>query len=584
MRVEKTKNDMFLSEYPSPSLFCKHSLGTFLSVLLLSACSPDNDALPGDDGGNTPSAALRIEVSASDFASAATRGDAGSNNGSNNPATRATDNGSATTFDANDRIGIIVLDAAGNLLSDNIPYKYNGGAWSFDNDNGEGKTAIYYDNKAATYLAYFPYDAAANGITSIDGTGGTGGLKAKFPPQYDQRTEAAYRASDLLVWSETLSGSTPSGTPSKTLAIAFTHAYSSLFLSPSISCKINGVKTTYIPSSVSDASFTIGTEPLLPYRADDGSYRIIVSPQTTSPRWLCAYGGSMHSGMMPSNSLTANTRYTLAPVLKDMGDYSLDKAQVGDFYCKSSDSNGTGYLIPGDIASLTENQQKDCLGIVYWLGDIKSDNYGLLDTRFPNGTHGLVVSLWEMPDPDNAGGEPKMTWTYGGYEYVNDWLSSATWSGSPSRPEGFSSIQITDRMQGYANTVALEEYNKYVENPSYSKNRNLRVKPIKGLAAFQTAHPAPVSSSGWYWPSVCELKQVCWGQGVTSQSTSGKSMLNPQIGKVGGTTFGNDDYWSSTERSSYDLGAWYVYFGSGYAGSGGNKIGSPCFVRPLLAF
>ena len=138
---------MFLSEYNSFSRFFKHSLGTFLALLLLAACSPEDDALPGGDGDNTPPAALRIEVSASDFTSATTRSNAGSNNNidGNNAATRATDNGAVTTFESGDRIGIIVLDGSGNVLSDNIPYKYNGSAWSFDNANGEGKTALYYD-------------------------------------------------------------------------------------------------------------------------------------------------------------------------------------------------------------------------------------------------------------------------------------------------------------------------------------------------------------------------------------------------------------------------------------------------------
>ena len=392
MRVEKNKNDMFLSEYPSPSLFRKHSLGTFLSLLLLAACSPDNDALPGDDGGNTPSAALRIEVSASDFTSAATR---------------ATDNGATTTFESGDRIGIIVLDGSGNVLSDNIPYKYDGSTWSFDNSNGEGKTALYYDNKAATYFAYFPYSKEADGIAGADILAA---LKAKFPPRYDQRTEDAYRASDLLVWSNS-TGSVPL----KKLEIKFTHAYSSLSLSPSITCEIDGAETSYIPSSVSDASFTIGTEPLLPYRADDGSYRIIVSPQTTSARWLCAYGGSMHSGTMSETALAANNRYTLVPAL-NIGAYTFASAQVGDFYCRNNSNEG--YLIPGD-ASLTTEQQVACIGIVY---STDVSRIGAAATKLLSDKgitpHGLVMALTNASDgcrwgeygedenSDGADGEP----------------------------------------------------------------------------------------------------------------------------------------------------------------------------------
>lgn len=44
---------------------------------------------------------------------------------------RATDSGSTGTFENGDRIGIIVLDADNNVLSDNIPYRYDGNIWSF---------------------------------------------------------------------------------------------------------------------------------------------------------------------------------------------------------------------------------------------------------------------------------------------------------------------------------------------------------------------------------------------------------------------------------------------------------------------
>ena len=380
---------MFLSEYPSPSRFFKHSLEIFLSLLLLAACSPEDDALPDGDGDNTAPAALRIEVSASDFTTAATR---------------ATDNGAVTTFESGDRIGIIVLDGSGNVLSDNIPYKYNGNAWNFDNANGEGKTALYYDNKATAYVAYFPYSPEADGITGADIPAA---LKAKFPPRYDQRTEDAYRASDLLVWSNG-TGSVPL----KKLEIKFTHAYSSLSLSPSIKCKIDEKETSYIPSSVDDVSFTIGTEPLLPYRADDGSYRIIVSPQTTDARWFYAYGGTMRSGTMSETTLAANIRYTLAPTLKDIGAYTFANAQVGDFYCRNDKNEG--YLIPGD-ASLTTEQQTACIGIVYStdVSRIGTAAKQALTKKGVNTPHGLVMALtnasegcrWgEYGKDENSGG------------------------------------------------------------------------------------------------------------------------------------------------------------------------------------
>ena len=555
---------MFLSEYPSSSLFRKHSLGTFLSLLLLAACSPDNDALPGGDGGNTPSAALRIEVSASDFTSAATR---------------ATDNGAATTFESGDRIGIIVLDGSGNVLSDNIPYKYNGGAWSFDNGNGEGKTAVYYDNKATTYFAYFPYSKEADGIADTDILAA---LKAKFPPRYDQRTDNAYRASDLLVWS-----SQAGDTPSKKLEIKFTHAYSSLSLSPSITCKIDGVETSYIPSSVADVSFTIGTEPLLPYRADDGSYRIIVSPQTTSARWLCAYGGSMHCGTMPETALAANNRYTLAPAL-NIGAYTFANAQVGDFYCKNNSNEG--YLIPGD-ASLTTEQQAACIGIVY---STDASRIGTKARKFLTDKgitpHGLVMALTNASDGcrwgeygedeniDGVDGEPfKENTTTLQKQYLNvDGYGETHW--------------IIDEY-GKSGTALKDTYTAFYHTSLY------------GTAESSTdKYAAPSNTTGWFIPGMGQWWDILSNLGkidltsyrdatgsstsIPSAATTAVANLNKYLQKISNATqFSTGTYfWSSSEYSG-NRACYVGFYGNGNLHlTNDNKGSSNLRVRCSFAF
>ncbi|WP_455967377.1 fimbrillin family protein [Bacteroides fluxus] len=501
---------MFLSEYNSFSRFFKHSQGTFLLLLLLAACSPEDDALPGGDGDNTAPAALRIEVSASDFTSAATRSNAGSNNSidGNNAATRATDNGAVTTFESGDRIGIIVLDGSGNVLSDNIPYKYNGSAWSFDNANGEGKTALYYDNKATAYVAYFPYSPEADGITGADIPAA---LKAQFPPRYDQRTEDAYRASDLLVWSNG-TGSVPL----KTLEIEFTHAYSSLSLSPSIKCKIDGKETSYTTSSVDDVSFTIGTEPRLPYRADDGSYRIIVSPQTTDARWFCSYKAKTYGGTMPETALAANIRHTLAPTLKDIGAYTFANAQVGDFYCKND--NNEGYLIPGDIVSPTQEQQKACIGIVYStdVSRIGTAAKQALKKKEVNTPHGLVMALtnasegcrWgEVSKDENSGGA----------------------DGEPFKANTDKVYKMYNNVDGYGETHWIIE--------TYGRNGNTALKNTYtafyhasryGTAESSTGrYAAPEKTTGWFIPGM--------GQWWDILSNLGKIDLTSYQDKIDGS-------------------------------------------------
>ena len=525
---------MFLSEYPSPSRFFKHSLEIFLSLLLLAACSPEDDALPDGDGDNTAPAALRIEVSASDFTTAATR---------------ATDNGAVTTFESGDRIGIIVLDGSGNVLSDNIPYKYNGNAWNFDNANGEGKTALYYDNKATAYVAYFPYSPEADGITGADIPAA---LKAKFPPRYDQRTEDAYRASDLLVWSNG-TGSVPL----KKLEIKFTHAYSSLSLSPSIKCKIDEKETSYTTSSVDDVSFTIGTEPLLPYRADDGSYRIIVSPQTTDARWFCSYKAKTYGGTMPETALAANIRHTLAPTLKDIGAYTFANAQVGDFYCKNDKNEG--YLIPGD-ASLTKAQQDACIGIVYStdVNRIGTAATQALKKKGVNTPHGLVMALTNASEGCRWG------------EYGKDENSGGA-DGEPFKANTDQLQKQYNNVDGYAETHWIID--------TYGRDGNTALKNTYtafyhasryGTAESSTGkYAAPEKTTGWFLPSMGQWWDILSNLGgidLTSYQNKTYSFtsipdaapiavanMNTYLQKIGDATqFSTDtDFWSSSEYVRY---------------------------------
>lgn len=267
--------------------------------------------------------------------------------------------------------------------------------------------------------------------------------------------------------------------------------------------------------------------------------------------------------------------------------FTSGELKIGDYYYSDGKTSDGGLRkIYTDGSTKVEDippvltDDRTCIGIVYWIGDI-TEKDPLLKRDKPGCTHGLVVSLWDMPAPDKPN-DVTMTWTYGSHEFVNDWLVNAQWSDGNPRPNGFTSIQVEDKMQGYANTIALEEYNKHIE--SDNDNQNLLVKPVKGLDAFQNSHPAPSSSSGWYWPSVYELKYVCWGQG-NGEGTTGKKMLNTQIQKVSGSNvFGYDRYWSSTEGSFSRNYAWYVSFDSGYASYYGSKDSHAYRVRPLLAF
>ena len=516
-----------------------HLYTVSVALLLLSACSSDNDELPGGD--NTPSAALRIEVSASDFTHA---GDAN---------TRAVDKDNTTEFENGDRIGITVLDNGNNVLYDNIPYKYNGSTWSFDSGNGEGKTIIYYDNKVEelTYLAYFPYSADADEITSEND------LKAKFSPLSDQRSKDAYRASDLLVWSKL------NVSPLKELDIVFKHAYSSLSLSPSIKYTIDGgTEKTYVPL-VSDVSFTIDKKPLFPYRASDGSYRIVVSPKETDARWFYGYSDKMYGGTMSSATLSANTRYTLAPVL-DIGEYGLDDAQMGDFYCSAENADGTttGYLIPCDAATLPEGTV--CLGIVLKAGkDCDTDWKDDCTYRWKDGTtemstvNGYVLALY---DANNGG-----SCTWGSYGTKVEYMEGNVDMMNREQNTGF---------YGYKNTQAVILF-ATKEGKTLKTDFPAVYWVTDNTEGYECSYPAPTNSSGWFLPSAGQCKY--W--------LNNKDVLLSSVRKATGNSgYGwKSWYWSSSEYSSNPTDyAWCAYFSYGNVGYDLKNYNR--YVRACLAF
>lgn len=542
----------------------------FVSAFLLTGCSENE--LPGDENTDTNHTTFTIEVSDGGYAPAE----------GEKPDTRATENGYATQFTEGDKIGVFavkngaIVDGVNNLCLVATAETDAGGnssrlVWKTEN----GKTPL--NISGAAYYAYYPWQSDGNITSKVDASKTDvdaffAGFVSGWIPDNDQGTYTTYTGFDLMI---------ASGTPAdKSLSFSMQHKMALVVIDlPKTKYKLTDADSKplsdYTADGVPDTKFNGFT----PYRMNDGTYRYLINPAATEN-----LSGS-YSNATPA---TAEWQFEASATAGQYAKYAIDggssktiekthQLQAGDFFMKD------GTLL-GKDETPTPAQQAACIGIVYWVGDIKGDNYTLLDSKFPDGTHSLVVSLWDMPAPDN--GSVEMTWTYGSDdEYVSDWLGSATWTGD-TQPSNFSSIQVTDKMQGYANTIALEEYNKHIENQAgdgYGPESNKRVKPVKGLDAFERAHPSPSISSGWYWPSVCELKYVCGGQS-NGEGTAGKEMLNTQIGRVSGDAFGYDSYYlSSTEYSDYSPYAWSVDFHYGrVAYSYKNRAARR--VRPLLAF
>lgn len=542
----------------------------FVSAFLLTGCSENE--LPGDENTDINRTTFTIEVSDGGYAPAA----------GEKPDTRATENGYATQFTAGDKIGVFAVK--GGAIVDGINNLCLVATAETDADGSSlvWKTEGVETPKfpaGATYYAYYPWQSndkiAGKVNASVTGVDAFfADLVKNWTPSTNQGTYTAYTGFDLMIASGNVSG--------KSLSFSMQHKMALVVIDlPKTRYTLTNASNKQLPDYIIDAPDT-KFNGFTPCRMSDGTYRYLIKPAATSSQPETLSGS--YTNATPA---TAEWQFGASVTAGKYGKYAVDggttkqshQLRAGDFFMKD------GTLV-GKDKTPTEAQKAACIGIVYWVGDITKDNYGLLNEKFSDGTHGLVVSLWDMQDPDELNGT--MTWTYGGYEYVDDWLRSTTWTGGNSRPNDFSSIQVTDKMQGYANTIALKEYNKYVEGKDgdgYGSQGNKRVKPVKGLDDFNKKHQAPSNSSGWYWPSVSELKYVCWEQGTTEQNTVGKEMLNIQIEKVGGEVFGDlASYWSSTERKDSTEHAWYVYFKFGKVISSGDKYIDLYPVRPLLAF
>ena len=511
------------------------ALSALLLAAMLSACS--NEEIFAPDAPQPVGGAIELSVSAGDFVTDGA------------PDTRVTDNGNVTTFENGDRIGLIVLkDNGATLVADNLPYKYDGTSWAFDTGNGESKIAPYYDNVISnvTYIAYFPYSKEADNVKTPDE------LKSKFAPKPDQRSEADYRASDLLVWT-----SGAASVPQKKLDIALTHAYASISLSPEVKCTLddgNSTAVSFIPSRISDVSFTVGNEIYYPFQVEDGSFYCILPAGTSGfVRWFYTFDGKTYGSSRDlSGGVTANTRYVRQETL-NTGEYSLDKVQVGDFYCKNASSEV--YLIPGDIASLSSEQQAVCLGIVLKVGkeadgDWKDDcDYKLKDGKTEMTTvRGYVLGLYDV----NSG-------------------NTCMWG--PFGTKVGTSRQNSTGFYGYRDTQTIK---------TYATNNDKTLKTDFPAAYYASddyetrdnnKYAAPANTSGWFLPS----------GGQCQYWLNNRDLLLTQVKKASGDNgySWKDGYWSSSEISEY--GNWILDFKN-------NTMGNWFFkhleynVRPCLAF
>lgn len=479
----------------------------FLLLLPFLAACGDDACGPADDTAlnGTP---LEISVQAGDFAA------------DGQTDTRAVDNGAATSFEEGDRLGITILDADGGILADNVPYIYKEGNWVFDSANTENKTQCYYYS-FATYLAYFPYDVKADGLTTVDD------LKAKFVPLVDQSTKESYRASDLMTASGPVSGAP--------LQIKLTHAYASLSVAAKTEYSLCDVAKSkcYEYHPLSEVVCNIDKKYFKAYESPDGSYRCILPDGLEQAEIPCyyVYKSKTYRTIIKSDYFGANVRY-VNELITDQIVYGLDDVKSGDLYCVGTEQEP--YLIPLQANAITPEQRDACVGVVVKKGRDSSGDW-IDDSRYEskNGEEMPTINAYVMAIR-NAGidGREQFPWSSEDHKERVDMPDM-----NRDQYKGFHGYKNTHAI---INFCAVKNWELSTAFPAISQ----------AAEAYDKAHPAPASSSGWFLPSAGQ----CW------YWFQNKKAILEYIRHARGESDYNWDkyYWSSSEAG--DSHAWCIDF------------------------
>lgn len=166
--------------------------------------------------------------------------------------TRTQESGYQTTFIGNEQIGIFSLKTSNNtVLDNNVPYKYNVSANSWQPVNAGNQIYVY--GSGVTYYAYYPYNINMDDKKSI------AEITTAFTLPEDQSTYDNYSSADLMTATGTLSSST--------LSLPFTHAMSLI--------EIEIDETSNSSASYDPAPIFYGIKP---WKMSNGIYRYLVEP------------------------------------------------------------------------------------------------------------------------------------------------------------------------------------------------------------------------------------------------------------------------------------------------------------------
>lgn len=511
---------------PAASLACA-------LILMLAACTSDVlDELP--PAGTDPDA-RPLTITVSDGGMYATG------------QTRAQERGYSTVFTEGDCIGLYVVKD-GTLEVKNLCLTLQGGKWTLP----AGASQLFY-SPDKSYHAYYPYrkDGDLNGKVLPGDEDFFKSVVQLWFVNPDQSTYAQYTASDLM---------TARGVYNNhTLSFAMEHRMSLLIL------QVPATKYTYTEKidgqeiSKSYYRYTAVISENSYWQENPCTARLLLN--TTDPTHLNPgpykyyYNGTEETFHLKYSQLKLQPgKYTVHTLDDSKVTEEFRSLKAGDYYMQD------GSILPGDeISKLSRDERKNCLGVVFWVGEIEGIHWTqtgrlkgdrLLMSDHPECVHGMVVAMHD------ASQEVKWAIGQGAAESTYAWADSFN-EFTLGEQADWEEMKLSSSFYGYYRFRLMALYGSRHDDTTFPA-RN-------AIATYANSHPAPAGSSGWFLPGENELATLCFGSPETfDDSTSPyyfehlkmlKEIINPQIDEATGDKL-TGKYWSNSEWS--DTHVWRV--------------------------
>lgn len=551
-----------------------------LAAAFVAGCSQNDelDVTPVENEGQ-----LTIHATTSDFVSS-------------DADTRIINEGADTQFEAGDKIGIFAIRSTDNkLLVQNMPLEYAGADWT-GNDN----KVYYYKNTA--YVAYSPYDENLS-IASADNQAS---LQEQIKEHFTQKLEAAgndqsiaYPSLDLM-----LASAEPTdigNANAKSLSFDFKHQLALMEIEVPVKAYLDTDKN-FIYAEPFTKDFTLNSNSLTMYplsiktegvAGEDAKayslFRFLVKPEMAY-----TLGGELKYGA-PIQLEEKTVNLETGKYMK----YTINAEGAESSYTERAIAVGDYYYADGSICPGTNDGdniiKENCIGIIFATDNVSVSN-GMDGSK--KYTNGKVLALENyhtdemIPTSNTSTSSYYVIW--GAHTVENDDVIA--------KAEGYD--VFSGKLDGYAKTMDFASSVEAVQNVlKFGKESN-------------TKYVAPISSTGWYMPSIGELIEVFNAFAVSNEggeySLSATDFLTESANQLSkAATLKNmqdklvaaggelleefaaenktDRWWSTTEvgdTENPNKQTWVIELKTNGQVKvlGRDKTGANASIRPILAF